>query len=193
MKNVYLIVELSRKRIWSKKYVLLVKEAIIKTIQCMISYRSINQKLLNISVFLTNNNEIQKINHTYRNINKVTNVLSFQNIDWQNSVFNEIYCEQIDFNRNTKVYDISHNDPLIIKLNKLNTKELVLSFGDIIISYEKVFAEAVEQSRCFDEYLQFITVHGVLHLLGYDHGNEKDAQNMEAFERKIMQKLKNEK
>ncbi len=90
-----------------------------------------------ISVRFVDNEQIRKLNHTYRNIDRETDVLSFP------------------LGENGE-YDVNHDT---------GAKML----GDIVISMEK----AVEQAQLYNHPLQreigFLTVHSMLHLLGYDH------------------------
>lgn len=59
-------------------------------------------------------------------------------------------------------------------------------YGDIALAYETVNREALDEGKRPDAHLSHLVVHGVLHLLGFDHGNERDAEAMEARERKIV-------
>lgn len=61
--------------------------------------------------------------------------------------------------------------------------------GDIILGLETVEREAAEQSIPIEHHLQHLVVHGVLHLLGYDHETTADAERMEAIEIDILSKL----
>lgn len=61
--------------------------------------------------------------------------------------------------------------------------------GDIILGFETVKREAVEQDISLDHHVQHLVVHGVLHLLGYDHEAKADAERMEALEIEILSKL----
>lgn len=61
--------------------------------------------------------------------------------------------------------------------------------GDIILGLETVKREAVEQGIPLDHHVQHLVVHGVLHLLGYDHETAADAERMEAIEINILSKL----
>ncbi len=61
--------------------------------------------------------------------------------------------------------------------------------GDIIIALETVEREAQEQGISVQHHLQHLVVHGVLHLLGYDHETTADAERMEALEIEILSKL----
>ncbi len=61
--------------------------------------------------------------------------------------------------------------------------------GDIVLAFETVQHEAREQQKPLAEHLQHLVVHGVLHLLGFDHESEPDAADMEAREIEILAAL----
>ncbi len=61
--------------------------------------------------------------------------------------------------------------------------------GDIVLAAETVSREAELEEKPFDHHLLHLMVHGVLHLLGYDHEDEEDAEAMEALERRVLAKL----
>ena len=124
---------------------------------CLVLYLEKFKYFVEISVLLTDNEEIQKLNLKYKNKNKPTDVLSFP----------------------TSVYG---------KYTKYNSKIVVL--GDIIISVEKAFSQLKEfNSCCIEEELARLTVHSMLHLLGYDH--EKSAKDSKIMRKKekIINKL----
>ena len=54
--------------------------------------------------------------------------------------------------------------------------------GDIVLSYETVAFEASRDRKKMEAHLSHLVVHGLLHLLGYDHSNESEAEEMEAIE-----------
>jgi probable rRNA maturation factor len=58
--------------------------------------------------------------------------------------------------------------------------------GDIIIALETVEREAQELEKSFDDHLTHLMVHGFLHLLGYDHMNNDEAEIMEGLETRIL-------
>jgi probable rRNA maturation factor len=58
--------------------------------------------------------------------------------------------------------------------------------GDIVIAFETVKSEAELEGKPFDDHLRHLVVHGFLHVLGYDHENDTDAEEMEAAERAIL-------
>jgi probable rRNA maturation factor len=61
--------------------------------------------------------------------------------------------------------------------------------GDIAIAYETLRREARDEQKPFDHHLSHLAVHGLLHLLGYDHEKEDDAEAMEALEQEILAQL----
>lgn len=61
--------------------------------------------------------------------------------------------------------------------------------GDIILSYQTIDSEAKEQDKFFKDHYTHMLVHGMLHLLGYDHEDEDEATTMEALEIRILEKL----
>ena len=61
--------------------------------------------------------------------------------------------------------------------------------GDIAIAYETTRREADDEQKPFDHYLSHLAVHGFLHLIGYDHENDADANDMETLETEILAQL----
>jgi probable rRNA maturation factor len=61
--------------------------------------------------------------------------------------------------------------------------------GDIAIAYETTRREADDEQKPFDHHLSHLAVHGFLHLIGYDHENDADADAMESLETKILAQL----
>ncbi|MFY9951788.1 rRNA maturation RNase YbeY [Bradyrhizobium sp.] len=61
--------------------------------------------------------------------------------------------------------------------------------GDIAIAYETTRKEADEEQKPFDHHLSHLAVHGFLHLIGYDHEKDDDAEAMEALEQEILAQL----
>lgn len=58
--------------------------------------------------------------------------------------------------------------------------------GDIALAYGVCAREAQEQGKTLEHHLMHLTAHGVLHLLGYDHQTDAEAEAMEALERRIL-------
>lgn len=63
------------------------------------------------------------------------------------------------------------------------------SLGDVVMAYETVLREAEEQGKSFTDHTVHLIVHGILHLLGHDHENDAEAENMEGLEIRILQNL----
>ncbi|MFZ4540374.1 MAG: rRNA maturation RNase YbeY [Rickettsiales bacterium] len=65
-------------------------------------------------------------------------------------------------------------------------EEGVKQLGDIILAFETILAEAAQQGKKLKAHVTHLTIHGVLHLLGHDHEDEREAETMEAIEIKIL-------
>ncbi len=64
-----------------------------------------------------------------------------------------------------------------------------LMLGDIVISLETTKREAALENKAFNDHLSHLVIHGFLHLFGYDHENDIEANQMESLETKILNKL----
>lgn len=111
-----------------------------------------------VNLILTDNEEIKRVNTEFRNIQAPTDVLSFPMIPFTQPAAYEIIED-----------DDSYFD--------LDTGELLL--GDIMISVEKVFAQANEYGHSVTREFCFLIAHSMLHLLGYDHMTPGEAAIME--------------
>ncbi len=189
MQSTCLIIDSSRKREWVGMRTK-VHEAIVDTIQVLIEYNNMLQnKAILVSVRMTDNKEIQNINRDYRGKDIPTNVLSFQTIDWKNQEEIELLpIELLSINRNTAIYSISGKVYKRVKMSDISDKRFIVNIGDIMLSYDKALSEAKAQGKDFHQYLRFITVHGILHLFGYDHEFENDEEEMMMMERMVMEK-----
>jgi len=94
------------------------------------------------------------------------------------------------------------NDDMIQTLNRDYRKKdkptNVLSFpthqamgliGDVVLSYDTIKREAQDSAKRFEDHVTHLIIHGVLHLFGYDHIDDKDAAKMEELEIAILAKL----
>jgi len=94
------------------------------------------------------------------------------------------------------------NDNHVRALNKRDRKQdkptNVLSYpsgdrgflGDVVLARQTVWREAKAQKKSLEDHVAHLVVHGALHLRGYDHEtSDKDADHMEALERRILKRL----
>lgn len=123
-----------------------------------------------ISIIFIDNEEIRDINRENRNIDRVTDVLSFPMLSYPNGrVFKEVYLN----------YEFESSD--------LDDGNLVL--GDIALSLEKAKEQSIEFGHSFLREAAYLTVHSVLHLLGYDHMEEEEKEIMRKREEEILNRF----
>lgn len=123
-----------------------------------------------VSVIFIDNDTIKNINRENRNIDKVTDVLSFPMLDYpEGKVFKETYLN----------YEFKECD--------MDSGNLVL--GDIALSLEKAKEQSIEFGHSFLREICYLTVHSVLHLLGYDHMEEDEKKIMRDREEKILKEF----
>ncbi len=109
-----------------------------------------------ISVTFVDNEFIHKINREYRKIDRPTDVISFAFMDG-------------DENKD-KIF---------------HSKQMVV-LGEIYISFDKAREQAVAYGHSLDRELRFLFVHGLLHLLGYDHMTAEDEKIMFSLQEEIL-------
>ena len=109
-----------------------------------------------ISVRLTSDDEVQTLNRQYRGKDKPTNVLSFPMVQ----------------------------PDLLPGLANSDDGEILL--GDIVLAHGVCVKEAEERGVTVEAHATHLIVHGLLHLLGYDHIDDGEAEAMESLERTIM-------
>lgn len=119
---------------------------------------------IEISIMLCDDSKIQQLNADFREQNKPTNVLSFPQLD-------------------IKELETLKNKPYI-------NEKLSTLLGDIAIAYETTLNESKEQQKSFQNHVTHLCVHGLLHLLGYDHIEDNEATEMEGLEVKILNEFK---
>lgn len=121
-----------------------------------------------VNLLLTMNKEIQEMNAEFRQIDKATDVLSFPMIDFE-TIGDFDFLEEDDSYFNC------------------DTGEMML--GDIVISKEKVIAQAEEYGHTIKREYAFLIAHSMLHLLGYDHMEEQERLEMEKKQKEILEQL----
>ena len=134
-----------------------------KVIKAVLEFENCNDNY-EISISFVDNEEIKDLNKQYRNIDAPTDVLSFP---------------MLEFNKKS-------NDETIVKEVFIDEE---IPLGDIVISTEKVIEQAKEYGHGQDRELAFLLVHGMLHLLGYDHIQESDEIIMRKKQEEILELL----
>ena len=122
-----------------------------------------------VNLLLTDNAGIREYNKDFRNLDQETDVLSFPNISFENA--GDFTCVELS--------EADYFDP--------DSGELIL--GDIIISAERVLAQAHEYEHSVLREFAFLTAHSMFHLCGYDHMDEQDAAVMEAKQEEVLTRL----
>ncbi|MCL1881520.1 MAG: rRNA maturation RNase YbeY [Oscillospiraceae bacterium] len=93
-----------------------------------------------------------------------------------------------ELNRQYRKIDKS-TDVLSFLMGEPNLDTNAMVLGDVIISTETAIRQAKEHGHSLEREMAFLTVHGMLHLLGYDHMNPNDERIMFAKQETILQKL----
>lgn len=118
---------------------------------------------------LVDTDTIRQVNSQFRQIEKVTDVLSFPMME---------YDSPRDFGGQAFQNSLSLSP---------DTQEMIL--GDILLCSEVVKTQAEEYGHSELREFCFLVVHSMLHLFGYDHIQEEDRREMEEEQRKIMERL----
>ena len=115
---------------------------------------------IEISVRLAGDDEVRTLNAQYRGKDTPTNVLSFPMIQ-----------------------------PDLLETVTQNSDDGEVLLGDIVLAYGVCAAEAAEKGVSVEHHATHLVVHGTLHLLGYDHLGDGDADAMEEIERTALASL----
>lgn len=122
-----------------------------------------------ISLVLTGPDEIRRINRQFRDIDRVTDVLSFPGLDYESPS---------DFSL-VKGHEADYTDP----------ENGYLTFGDIVINVEKVREQAASYGHSERREFAFLVAHSMFHLCGYDHMTPEEAAVMEKKQEHVLGKL----
>ena len=119
----------------------------------------------------------------------------------QRAVAAAIMLADIDIEAGTELSLVLSDDAFVQGLNKAwrgkDRATNVLSFpteepmllGDIVVAYETCAREAVDDGMTLADHLTHLVVHGFLHLVGFDHADEDEADAMERLETRILESL----
>ena len=150
-----------------KKFQFDYETLIKKVIEQVLDYEQCPYEV-ELDIIITTNDEIQKVNGEYRKIDRATDVLSFPMIQYEIPG---------DFSVVEEDFTVFHPE----------TGELLL--GDIMLSIDKVYEQAIEYGHSVERELGFLVAHSMLHLCGYDHMEEEERLVMEEKQREIMKLL----
>lgn len=124
-----------------------------------------------VNLTMTDNEGIQQVNREFRDMDKPTDVLSFPNCDF------DVPGDFTQFEEDAVYFDCFNPE----------TGNFVL--GDIMISRDKMNAQAEEYGHGITREFSFLIAHSVLHLIGYDHMEEEDAKCMEEKQNQYLNEL----
>ena len=117
---------------------------------------------IEVGVRFTDDQEMRRLNTVYREIDGSTNVLAFP----VSASFEDLAAE---------VQRVAPGG--------------ILGLGDVVLARQTICREAEAAGKPFGDHLCHLIVHGVLHLLGFDHDKAKEAKKMEALEIEILKSL----
>lgn len=113
-----------------------------------------------VSLVFTDSETVQRLNRDYRGMNETTDVLAFSMLPQTEA-------------------DSSFALP----------PDGVLRLGEVIISYPQAVEQAKEQGHSVEQELALLIVHGILHLLGYDHEKPEEATRMRSREKELLEEI----
>lgn len=145
-------------------------DLLFKTTKCQ-SDQSTKPHHIEISVILCDDTTIHDINRDHRGKDKPTNILSFPTLEGGDMMMPPMHND----NKNAD----NENDPNI-------SAAYPTPIGDLILSYDRVIDESHDQEKPKLHHLIHLIIHGCLHLMGYDHIDEKQASIMEKIEIDIL-------
>jgi len=125
--------------------------------------------LVEVNVLLTDKEGIRSFNAQYRDIDKETDVLSFPGLDFDTP--GEFVI------------------PKEMMAHYINPESGKVILGDIILCVDRVLSQAEEYGHSTEREYAFLIAHSMYHLCGYDHMEEKEAEEMEQKQEKILQLL----
>ena len=123
-----------------------------------------------VSLSFVSKEEIKELNRNYRDVDSVTDVLSFPLVD---------FYPLRDYENVLSLCETDSVNP--------DTGEVML--GDIVICADKVVSQAKEYGHSVKREFAFLVCHSTLHLIGFDHIEDDDRKEMEAMQKKIMEEL----
>lgn len=127
-------------------------------------------RAVDVSLSIVTAQEIKELNAEQRQIDKVTDVLSFPMLYFNTPMEEEAFIEE----------DIA----------ALNPETGNLFLGDIVLCYDKAKEQAEEYGHSLEREVAFLIVHSLLHLVGYDHMTEQEEKEMFGRQEEILTAMK---
>lgn len=158
------------KKLFNKKYIEYINNAYIEALKIL----KIKCKDLEVNINFVSKKEIRELNAKFRNKDAVTDVLSFPNLLEPNKTDMQLIVDKLD-KKNFA--------------SEINPDNNMLFVGDICICKSIVYKHAREYGNTKLREMVYMAVHGLLHLLGYDHIRDEDKAIMRDMEEKIMTKV----
>ncbi len=162
---------------WDSKKIKKLIEYVTKAI---FFYLKLQHDDIEISVLCAGDDEIRVLNKTYRGIDSPTNVLSFpMESDLEYDDF-DCCCGEDCHCSDSSGWGCGCD---------VERDSMSCVLGCSAFAYETIDKESKEQGKSFDDHMKHLVVHSVLHLLGYDHVEDEEAEKMEDLEVKILQSI----
>lgn len=148
-----------------------------EVIEAAAKYLNLPERI-ELDLSIVSNEEIQVLNRDYRGLDKPTDVLSF--------ALTEVTSEfDVDFAHLDLTEEAEETEDL--EETEFEDEEAIPQhLGDIIISYPRAQEQAQDYGHSLDRELAFLAVHGFLHLNGYDHQTEEEAQEMFKIQEEVL-------
>ena len=122
-----------------------------------------------VSVVIADDETLRILNRDHRGLDSVTDVLAFEGVG--SGAESDLKGAGMD----TQIFPLAPDQPK--------------SFGEVIISYPQAERQAMERGWPVEKETALLVVHGILHLLGYDHEEEEAAQVMEELEGRVLREI----
>lgn len=143
------------------------QDIITNCIDAVLAYLNIDFQC-ELGITLVDNHTIKALNRKFRGVDTETDVLSFPILDFKGNL-DDLTLEDLEYDMNPETGSVM--------------------LGDIVISLERTQEQAKEYGHSFYRELGFLTVHGMLHLLGYDHQDDAERQEMRNIEEEVLESL----
>jgi probable rRNA maturation factor len=172
------------------------QERLIAAATAALKAEALGQQDIEVSIVITNDAEVQELNRSYRGVDRTTDVLSFS------------AEEEPDFEEYVNLEHENHTATTAPKMDKDKLNPLGVNpsprfvlppeyiagythryLGDIVISYPQAARQAEDFNNSAEREVQELVIHGIFHLLGYDHEEEAEREVMRAKEEQAAQIL----